>query len=56
MNARLAARLLSYSIDDATLKATGERLTPSRRYRRWKAIAARLAVCGVVVGVWVALR
>lgn len=39
--------MLGHAIDHATAKAHTPRITPSRRYRRWKVIAARLAVAGM---------
>lgn len=36
--------LLRHAIDHATSKAYTPRITPSRRYRRWKVNAVRLAV------------
>ncbi len=39
--------MVHHLIDHATQKAHTPRLTPSRRYRRWKVIAARLAVAGM---------
>ena len=42
--------MLANAIDSATAKASpAPRLTPSRRYRRWKVIAVRLAAVGVGV-------
>ena len=41
--------MVGHLIDDATAKAHTPRLTPSRRYRRWKAIAARLALAAVAL-------
>ena len=59
MNARLRANLYAagitspemvhHLIDHATAKAHTPRITPSRRYRRWKAITARLAVAAVAL-------
>lgn len=41
---------LRCAIDHATLLAEpAPRLTPSRRYRRWKVITARLAIAAVAI-------
>lgn len=42
--------MLAHAIDSATAKASpAPRLTPSRRYRRWKVIGARLALLAVAI-------
>lgn len=41
--------MVHHLIDHATAKAHTPRLTPSRRYRRWKAITARLALAAVAL-------
>ena len=58
MNARGVAKLLHYGIHPevvashiarTTNDATGQRITPSRRYRRWKVITARAALAAVAL-------
>lgn len=59
MNARLRANLYSagitspgmvhHLIDHATAKAYTPRITPSRRVRRWKRVALRLAVLAIAL-------
>ena len=42
--------MLREAIDHATERATpAPRITPSRRYRRWKVIGARLALLAVAI-------
>lgn len=41
--------MVHHLIDHATAKAHTPRLTPSRRYRRWKSITARLALAAVAL-------
>lgn len=41
--------MVHHLIDHATAKAHTPRITPSRRYRRWKVIAARLAIAAVTL-------
>ena len=60
MNARLRANLYSagitspemlrHAISSATNRATpARRLTPSRRYRRWRVIAARCVLLAIAI-------
>lgn len=63
MNARLKAHLysagitspelLAHCIDHSTQRAApAPRLTPSRRYRRWKVIAVRVAVVAAAFAIY----